>query len=117
MMAVIGAVLGTGGMAGEVSPSRPPPETIIRVVGTAGSGLQVHHYDGSVDYLPTRSETLAECGEYDGVVDRVRCRVEVRTSYSHLVATQQALRYAHRPTAPDVHRRPSPAMARPSLHP
>lgn len=73
----------------------PPGDTITAVAGTARHGFRVDHYDGSTAYLPTRSEALTECSEYDARPDRLRCRVEVRTSYDALADTRRALRLAH----------------------
>lgn len=72
----------------------PPDDTIVRVRGTSDSGFTVHHYDGTVLYLPTLSEATAECGEYHRRVRRVRCSAEVTTWYRDLGATRRALRYA-----------------------
>jgi hypothetical protein len=74
----------------------PPPDTIVRVTGSAADGFGVHHYDGSAIFPPTDSEAIAECSEYDTRVARVRCRVEVRVWYRDLADLQQALRLAHR---------------------
>ena len=61
----------------------------------AANGFGIHHYDGSSMFPPTDSEALAECSEYATRLKRVRCRVEVRTWYRDLAATQMALRWAH----------------------
>lgn len=73
----------------------PPGDTIVDITGDAANGFEIRHYDGSTLYPPTDSEALAECGEYDRRVARVRCRTEVRTWYRDLAATQQALDWAH----------------------
>jgi hypothetical protein len=73
----------------------PPDDTIVDIEGDAANGFTIHHYDGSALSPPTDSEARAECSEYARRVDRVRCRVEVRTWYRDLAATQVALRWAH----------------------
>ena len=72
----------------------PPPSTIVWVSGDAANGFGVRHYDGTVAYLPTDSEAIAECGEYDTYVERVRCRVQVRTWYADLTQTRRAIAWA-----------------------
>lgn len=72
----------------------PPDDTITRVGGNRDDGFTIEHYDGSMLHPPTLSEAVAECGEYDTRVDRVRCRVEVRTWYRDLGDTKRALRLA-----------------------
>jgi len=73
----------------------PPGDTIVEVTGDAANGFGIRHYDGTTLYPPTDSEARAECGEYDARIDRVRCRVEVRTWYRDLADLQQALDWAH----------------------
>ena len=72
----------------------PPPDTIVRVVGTAEEGYGIHFYDGSALFPPTDSEARAECEEYDRRVAVVRCRTQVRVWYRDLAALKQALRLA-----------------------
>jgi len=72
----------------------PPDDTIVDIRGDAANGFEIHHYDGSALFPPTDSEARAECNEYATRLARVRCRVEVRTWYRDLAATQQALRWA-----------------------
>jgi len=79
---------GTGG-------SEPPDDTIVSVTGDAANGFGIEFYDGSALFPPTDSEARAECGEYDTRIERVRCRVEVRTWYRDLADLQQALHWAH----------------------
>ena len=89
-------VLGTslGGVAvAAVDP--PPDDTIVEVTGDQANGFEIRYYDGSALYPPTDSEARAECSEYDARLDRVRCRVEVRTWYRDLGDLQQALEWAH----------------------
>jgi hypothetical protein len=73
----------------------PAPDTIVAVTGDAANGFEIEFYDGTGLYPPTDSEALAECGEYDKRVDRVRCRTEVKTWYRDLADLQQALDWAH----------------------
>jgi hypothetical protein len=73
----------------------PAPDTIVAVTGDAANGFEIEFYDGTGLYPPTDSEALAECGEYDRRVDRVRCRTEVKTWYRDLADLQQALDWAH----------------------
>ena len=83
-----------GGAANAGSGWTPPDDTITRVSGNRDDGFTVEHYDGSVLYPPTLSEAIAECGEYATRLDRVRCRVEVRTWYRALGDTKRAIRLA-----------------------
>ena len=73
----------------------PAPDTIAEVTGDQDNGFAIHHYDGTVDYPPTRSESRAECLEYDTRVARVRCRTVVRVWFRDLAALRQALGHAH----------------------
>jgi len=75
--------------------SAPPPDTVVAVSGDAANGFEIEYHDGSAEYPPTDSEAMAECGEYDTRIERVRCRVEVRTWYRDLATLQQALDWAH----------------------
>jgi len=72
----------------------PPGDTVVRVRGNAADGFTIRHYDGTVLHPPTDSEALAECGEYDTVRARVRCRAEVRTWYADLGGLKRSLRWA-----------------------
>lgn len=74
----------------------PPHDTIVQVTGTAEDGFGIFHYDGTAVYPPTDSEARAECLEHDARIDRVRCRVEVRTWYADLEDLKVALRWANR---------------------
>ncbi|GAA4698250.1 hypothetical protein [Nocardioides conyzicola] len=101
-VAVVAATLGCGfGVtaiaAGSGDDGGPPGDTIVAVTGDAANGFEIQHYDGTSLYPPTDSEARAECGEYDKRIDRVRCRVEVRTWYRDLADLQQALDWAHAP--------------------
>ena len=70
------------------------PTTIVAVEGDAANGFGIHHYDGTALYPPTDSEARAECGEYDTLRARVRCRSEVRTWYRDLAELQRSLEWA-----------------------
>lgn len=70
------------------------PDTIVAVEGDAANGFGIHYYDGSAIYPPTDSEAKAECGEYDTLRGRVRCRSEVRTWYRDLADLQRSLEWA-----------------------
>ncbi|MFJ6679240.1 hypothetical protein ACIQLK_08950 [Microbacterium sp. NPDC091382] len=76
-------------------PAEPGPKTVVSVTGDAANGFEITYYDGSGEYPPTDSEAMAECGEYDTRVDRVRCRAEVRTWYRDLATLRDALDWAH----------------------
>jgi hypothetical protein len=84
----------------------PPPDTIVAITGSAANGFEIRHYDGSELFLPTNSEAMAECGEYDTEVQRVRCRTEVRTWYRDLADTRRAMRYARWSTRQAMSREP-----------
>src|SRR3954469_16883620 len=73
----------------------PPGDTIVEVTGDRATGFEVRHYDGTSEHPPTGSEARAECLGYDGRLDRVRCRTEVRTWYRDLGDLRQALDWAH----------------------
>ncbi|MFL6002536.1 MAG: hypothetical protein ACJ72P_06975 [Nocardioides sp.] len=72
----------------------PPGDTIVRVTGNAEEGFGIKHYDGRAEFPPTTSEAVAECGEYDHLRARVRCRAGVRTWYRDLADIKDALRLA-----------------------
>ena len=74
----------------------PAPDTIVKVTGNAAEGFGIEYFDGTSHFPPTDSEAMAECQEYPAKVGRVRCRVQVRTWYSDLVATKRAIKYARR---------------------
>jgi hypothetical protein len=86
---------GLGGVAVAAGDDGPPGDTIVKVEGDRANGFGIYHYDGTALFPPTDSEARAECSEYDARVDRVRCRVEVRTWYRDLGDLQQALDWAH----------------------
>lgn len=96
LIAIIALVVGICAGGAAVAAVDPPPgDTIIEVTGDAANGFEIQYYDGTAAYPPTDSEARAECSEYDTRVDRVRCRVEVRTWYRDLADLQQALAWAH----------------------
>lgn len=81
--------------AANAADTTPPPDTVVAVTGDAANGFSIEYADGSSIHPPTDSEAMAECGEYDTRVDRVRCRTEVRTWYRELAVLQQALTWAN----------------------
>lgn len=93
--AVVTTVVGGASGLALAATSGPPGETIVSVTGDAANGFEIRHYDGTEEFPPTDSEAHAECGEYDRRLDRVRCRVEVRTWYRDLADLEQALDWAH----------------------
>ena len=82
------------GVAGAVGASVTDPDTIVRVEGDAAHGFAIHRHDGSATYPPTDSEARAECGEYDALRKRVRCRTAVRVWYRDLAELQRSLEWA-----------------------
>lgn len=85
------SALGLQGVASadrEPAPDRP---VIVDVEGDPANGFTLRYADGSTLSPPTDSEAAAECGEYDTRLDRVRCRVEVRTWYRDLGDLQRSL--------------------------
>jgi len=91
-----GLVIALLGTASPVhgTPPAPHPKTIVEVTGDAENGFGVHYYDGTAIFPPTRSEAIAECGEYDNVFDQVRCRVKTRTWYRDLGEMKRSLAWA-----------------------
>jgi hypothetical protein len=73
----------------------PPDGTITAVSGTRSNGFHVDYYHQRDAWLPTLSEALAECGEYDRRIRQVRCAVHVRTWYRDLGDTKRAIRFSH----------------------
>ena len=93
LVALLTGVVGVGaGGAGAVDAT--DPDTIVKVEGDAANGFGIYYYDGSEIFPPTDSEARAECGEYDRLRARVRCRTEVRTWYRDLADLQQSLEWA-----------------------
>ncbi|UMG93538.1 hypothetical protein [Nocardioides sp. TF02-7] len=94
LAAVGGAVASSyAGAPEEVREVRFPPDTIVHVEGDAANGFGIKMLDGSWLFPPTDSEAVAECNEYDRRVQRVRCRVEVRTWYRDLANMQDTIAY------------------------
>lgn len=87
----VGGATGVARAAG----GEPPGDTIVSVTGDRADGFEIRYFDGTEEFPPTDSEARAECGEYDARLDRVRCRVEVRTWYRDLGDLRQALDWAH----------------------
>ena len=94
------ALLAGGGAATAADPATvvtdpyvPPPDTIVLVEGDAANGFGIERYDGSWEYPPTDSETIAECNEYDRFVRRLRCRVSTRTWYRALAGFKETTHY------------------------
>ena len=75
----------------------PPHDTVVRVTGDAVDGFGLHHYDGTELEVPPQSDAHGQCLEHDARLDRVRCRVEIRTWYADLAELKTALRWANRP--------------------
>lgn len=74
----------------------PAGDLIVRVEGNAAEGFGIFFHDGTAIYPPTDSEARAECGEYDSMRARVRCRTEARTWYRDLGELKRSLRWALR---------------------
>lgn len=70
-----------------------PGDTIVDVRGDAANGFSITHLDGTELFPPTRSESLAECEEYDTMRARVRCRTEVRVWFRDLADMRRTLRW------------------------
>ena len=90
--AVAGLVI--GGVAASAVEGATDPDPIVRVEGDAANGFGIHRSDGTAIYPPTDSEARAECGEYDRVRERVRCRTEVRVWHRDLVELQRSLEWS-----------------------
>jgi len=76
-----------------IDPYVPPADTIVHVEGDAANGFGIQRYDGSWEFPPTDSETIAECSEYDRRVQRIRCRVSTRTWYAALAGFKETTLY------------------------
>ena len=95
LAAALAVVLGLAtGVAAASGAATTDPDTIVRVEGDAANGFGIHRYDGSATYPPTDSEARAECGEYDTLRERVRCRTQVRVHYRDLAELQRSLEWA-----------------------
>ena len=93
LVSALVALVAGGGVAVGLG-SATDPDTIVAVEGDAANGFGIHYYDGSSIYPPTDSEAAAECGEYDTLRARVRCRTKVRTWYRDLADLQRSLAWA-----------------------
>lgn len=92
------AVLGGAAAASHAGPAEQvrevfPPDTIVHIEGDAANGFGIKMLDGSWLFPPTDSEAIAECNEYDRRVQRIRCRVNIRTWYRDLAATKQTIEF------------------------
>lgn len=94
MTAVVAVLALVTGVGVAVAAGDTDPDTIVEVEGDAANGFGIHYYDGSAIYPPTDSEAKAECGEYDTLRARVRCRSELRTWYRDLAELQRSLEWA-----------------------
>ncbi|WP_370248880.1 hypothetical protein [Nocardioides sp.] len=103
-----GLALGAGLVAGVAhaatdtqAPGRGERPVIVAVEGDPANGFTLTYADGATLSPPTDSESVAECSEYDRRLDRVRCRVEVRTWYRDLGDLRDSLAYVRdHPTTP-----------------
>jgi hypothetical protein len=97
LVSLLGAVVmlftgvGLAGLADAAGTQAPGRPVIVDVTGDAENGFGVHYADGSEIFPPTTSEMIAECGEYDTQVARVRCRAVNRTWYRDLGDLQRSL--------------------------
>lgn len=66
---------------------------IVDVTGDPQNGFGIEYAEGAGLYPPTDSEAMAECSEYDQRLERVKCRVEVRTWYRDLGDMQRSFAY------------------------
>ena len=73
----------------------PPPDTIVRVVGTAEEGFAIHFHDGSRPLPAHRQRGAGGVRRVRRQTARTRCWTEVRTWYRDLADLKQALRLAH----------------------
>jgi hypothetical protein len=94
LVIAVAAVTGAGPAAAGDPRWVPPDDTIVHVRGTAGDGFTVGRYDGSIAYLPTRSEARSECLEYHQRLRRIRCWTRTRTWYRDLGDLKRSLRLA-----------------------
>ena len=70
------------------------PLWIKRITGSQDNGFHIVWSDGTHEYTPTRSEAIAECGEYDTRVRREACRAGTRTQYRWMGLTKRSLTHA-----------------------
>ena len=90
LLALLGGVLSIAAWSASAREAADRP-VIVEVEGDKANGFTLVYADGSTLSPPTDSESVAECGEYDRRIDRVRCRVEVRTWYRDLGDLQRSL--------------------------
>ncbi|MDQ3424276.1 MAG: hypothetical protein M3510_13095 [Actinomycetota bacterium] len=97
-MFVIAALVATASIGGTAvataqhgSAARP---YVVEITGTPDRGFHVVWSDGDEWWTPTRSETMAECTEYDTAVGRAICRGEERTEYRWMGVTKRSLRHS-----------------------
>lgn len=102
LAAVLLALIAVGGLAASAAaspaatstePYVPPGDTIVHVEGDGPNGFGVEYYDGSWEFPPTVSESMAECEEYDRRVRQFRCKVSTRTWYRALAGFQETTDY------------------------
>ncbi|WP_134767212.1 hypothetical protein [Nocardioides sp. 1609] len=96
VLALLGGAAGLALAGPSSGPSSSPPArgarpVVVDVTGDAANGFEISYADGSQAFPPTDSESMAECGEYDTLRQRVRCRTEVRTWYRDLGDLQRSL--------------------------
>jgi hypothetical protein len=70
------------------------PVWITSITGSPDNGFHIVWSDGTQEYTPTRSESIAECSEYDTRVSRVACRASTRTRYRWIGLTKRSLAHA-----------------------
>lgn len=93
LVTALGAWSGAAAATSDRAPARGERPIIVEVQGDKANGFTIVYADGSSISPPTDSESVAECGEYDKRIDRVRCRVEVRTWYRDLGDLQRTIAY------------------------
>jgi hypothetical protein len=93
LLALLGGLLSVAAWSASamVATGATDRPVIVEVEGDKANGFTLVYADGSTISPPTDSESVAECGEYDRRIDRVRCRVEVRTWYRDLGDLQRSL--------------------------
>ncbi len=111
---VLAAVAGAG--AAPVGPTPPswPGETVVAIEGDAANGFSIHRLDGSSDHPPTRSETTAECEEYDTEIGVEVCLAETRAWFDALAEHQLSLSWALSQRSGRADRGSHPAESAPS---
>ncbi len=99
LAAVTGLAVGATTLAGAAALGTPSAHgrTIVAVEGDAANGFSVYRLDGTSEHPPTRSESLAECQEYDDPTDVAVCAAEVRTELEWIAEVQRSLDWAAGP--------------------